>query len=799
MQEKIREDIKQASGNEVFFVGITDEFNKVIEVTLLARGNRTSVAAGMRIGQYLSPETQQGNVVIHNHPDGKLTPSDEDVELSSFFSSFYVGSYIVNNAVDDIYVLIEPLRKEIRKKIDDEEIEHIFSRGGTINKCLASYEFRSEQMQMARQVAQCFNSEGISLIEAGTGTGKTFAYLVPSILYAKLNKTRVVVSTNTINLQEQLLLKDIPFLKKTLGIDFRATLVKGRNNYLCKRKLETEREQYSFIYDDKYTEILDELYLWSVRTRDGSVSDLNFIPENEIWEKVASESESCLRIKCPFYKECFFYKARREASTSELVIINHHLLFADMSLRIQVGDFSECAILPPFQSLIVDEAHNVEEAATSYFSRRLSRFSILRILRRLHNTRRGKKASGFLIFLEYKLSKKKNKLKQHINEIKTSIHTKIITVDKLFESFSEFFRIFFTNKDKNKSFITLTPDVLNRIEYKDIVRDNLVLLQSLLEELLDELKQLGKLLGKCSFKNKRSKNGTLAELNSFCSKITYFIDITNAFLKKEFEDHVRWLECRGRKGGGIELFFNIAPIEVKEILQNYLFQKCKTIILTSATLAVEGNLEYTKERLGLKSVKQNDSITYSELILPSSFDFRHQVFLGIFENIPAPTDKGFEEELVKLVFKTLTLTGGKAFVLFTSYALLNRLADELHKPLNLSGIALLKQGEENRHKLLSRFKKDFTSVLFGTDSFWEGVDVEGESLSNVLITRLPFQVPNDPIIEARSERIKKRGGNAFLDYFVPQAVIRFKQGFGRLIRNKNDFGTVLIFGNYLAD
>jgi len=786
VQEAIRNEITTADGNEVFFVGLTDDEHVVVEVKAMARGNHSQVAAH-------TEHTEPGSVIIHNHPGDDLRPSDADVDLSAFFASMGVGSYIVNNAVTAVYALVEPYTRKEHKKLLPDEITNVFIEGGLISAALTSYEFRPEQLNMAHHICESFNNSGIYLIEAGTGTGKTFAYLVPAILYAILNKKRVVVSTNTINLQEQLLHKDIPFLQKALGKEFRVTLVKGRGNYLCKRKLRVEIEQFEIFPDDDI-KTFDLLYTWSQKTRDGSLSDLNFVPEREIWDKVCSEGDNCLRIKCPFYKECFFHTARQDAAISEIVLVNHHILFADLALKLEIGDTSDYLLLPPFKSVIIDEAHNIEDAATSYFSRRLSRYGVRRILKRLYNIR-GRKKKGFLLFLEQRIQRKERTVRNHIDELKKVIVHVSVAMEDIFESFSEFFSVYFKLHAERKDFITLTPELINSIEYRDVVADNITALRGLLEELLEKIKILVKSVEKAKYRNPQNRPTDCTTLNSMASKLTDLIFLTNLFLSYEHDDLVRWIECRKQKGGGLETFFKSAPVEIEEMLQKTLFSECTNVILTSATLSVEGNLNFMKDRLGLGKKQRTENSTVmqcAEFMLPSSFDYKRQVFLGIFEHMPAPTERGFEVELKKNIYKALSLTGGKAFVLFTSYYLLNKMADELHSPLTVCGINLLKQGDITRHKLLNAFRDDVSSVLFGTDSFWEGVDVEGESLSNVLITRLPFQVPNDPIIEARSERIKKRGGNPFMEYTVPQAVIKFKQGFGRLIRSKNDFGSVLI-------
>jgi ATP-dependent DNA helicase DinG len=782
-QEAMRREIALAFGNEVFFMGITNDERQVVAVKTLARGNQSQVPIHMG-------HNQHGNVIIHNHPGDDLSPSDADLELSAFFSSRGVGSYIVDNAVSSIYVCVEAYEKKLRVELDANEVTKVFQADGLIQNKLSHYEFRPEQLSMAHAVTQCLNQEGVYLIEAGTGTGKSFAYLVPSILYALLNKERVVISTNTINLQEQLMHKDIPFLQKTLGRKFRGTIVKGRGNYVCHRKLLSEIEHVDLFPDEDDYAVIKSIYEWSAKTRDGSLSDLNFVPHHELWERVSSEGDNCLKVKCPFFKECFFHLSRRSAAISEIIIVNHHILFADLALKLEAGDSSDALLLPPFSALIIDEAHNIEDSATSYFSRKLSKYNVQRIIKRLHTTSKSRKKKGFLNFVEHHFVKKERTVKKMIDDLRLMLATSAASIDDIFESFADFLCIYFKNKGVKENFMTLSSDVMCSIEYKDGIADNVIALKSLLDGILEKVLALTRALDKTAFKEEKQKQNDCATLRSLCAKLMDLIVCTDLFLQHDSEDLVRWIECQKQKGKGnkVEVFFRSAPIEVKDVLQKTLFSQCSRIVLTSATLSVEGTVRYIKERLGLIS-----NASCSEIIFPSSFDYKKQVYLGVFEDMPAPTERDFNERLKAAIYKTLCLTKGKAFVLCTSYLLLNSLADQLESPLALHGITLLRQGDTTRHKILNTFKEDIDSVLFGTDSFWEGVDVEGESLSNVLITRLPFQVPNDPILEARSHRIRQRGGNPFSDYTVPQAVIKLRQGFGRLIRNKNDFGSVLIF------
>lgn len=353
---KIRDAIATANGNEVFFLGQTDEQRKIVKAEALARGNDFSAPALLGVA---SP----GDVVIHNHPGNDLTPSQADVEIAACFGDIKVGFYIINNQADDLYIVVEAFTKKKYKKLQTAEIAALFSSDGQIAKFLQNYEYRQEQVEMACQATESFNDNLKAVIEAGTGTGKTLAYLLPAIFWSCLNQEKVVVSTNTINLQEQLFYKDIPLIKNCLNFKFKAALLKGRKNYLCKRKLEflkKERNLDDFPEDEEREEFL-RLIAWADKTRLGTRADLNCIPSPDNWERLEAERESCSRKKCVFFRDCFFYKSRREVLDSNLVVVNHHLLLADIAANSARGYFKE------YNRLIIDEAHNIEEIATSHF------------------------------------------------------------------------------------------------------------------------------------------------------------------------------------------------------------------------------------------------------------------------------------------------------------------------------------------------------------------------------------------------------------------------------------------------
>ncbi|HEU0265690.1 MAG TPA: DEAD/DEAH box helicase, partial [Geobacterales bacterium] len=391
---QLRQAIAEAAGNEVFFLGKTDALRQVIEVEPLARGSRDAVPAILVTVSF-------GDVVIHNHPSGELTPSVADLEIASLVGNQGVGFSIIDNAVERCYQVVAPFEQRQTTPISHPELETVFKEQGVLARTLTGYEYRQEQLRMAFNVADAFNGNQVAMVEAGTGTGKSLAYLVPAIYWAVRNQERVVISTNTINLQEQLIKKDIPFLRQQLGVEFRAILVKGRSNYLCLRKLAAATAEPTLFGDDLQQE-LETIRAWSGTTSDGCRSDLSFVPQDEVWQELSCEADQCNRVKCPFYGRCFFYRARREASTADILVVNHALLMTDVALRRQTGN-STAAVLPPFQRLICDEAHHLEGVATNFLAGQVSRQGLLHVIGRLQHPR--KQQMGVLPRLSTQLSR----------------------------------------------------------------------------------------------------------------------------------------------------------------------------------------------------------------------------------------------------------------------------------------------------------------------------------------------------------------------------------------------------------
>lgn len=788
--DQLRYAIKEAGGNEVFVLGQTDADRRIVQVEVLARGSESAVPAILQTCSY-------SDVVIHNHPDGDLRPSSADIEVAARFGSLGVGFYIVDNGVTDLYRVVEAFAEKDTQKIEPEKIAGLLGADGVIAKNLPGYEDRPEQLRMAFVVADAFNKGQLAVIEAGTGTGKSLAYLVPALLWARANQERVVISTRTINLQEQLIRKDLPFLQRATRIEFHAVLVKGRSNYFCLRRGETAGRELG-LFDQEQVEELQQMMQWAESTADGSKEDLSFIPSYQAWEEVCCEADQCARVRCPYYSRCFFHKARRRAARADILVVNHALLLSDLALRQQTDNYSATAVLPPFERVILDEAHHLEDVATSYFSSQLSRFTFSRLLGRLRHPR--KLDQGLLPRFLNQLSQE---LPDSLDELYRTLHGEIesllikrqqlfdLALDEL-QSIAEELPEFLGKKVSANFELKhrILPDYMQTPSWQKICArvDRLRLGSLELAQGISGLLRAAEVLPELVAEK---LNASLVDLRGIGGRLEGLAAELGSF-QTVAKNSCVWIEIReGRIGRNKGLITNLcqAPLEVAESLNQALYQRFRSLIMTSATLTVAGAFGYFHARVGLDRVEPSRLV---ELTLDSPFDYQQQALVAVPTDLPEPGRPGFAEAVRDAVEKALLCSQGRSFVLFTSYALLHQVHAELAPILEAQRLHCLRQGQENRHQLLKRFAEDETSILFGTDSFWEGVDVPGRSLEQVIIVRLPFRVPTEPVLEARAQAIAQRGGDPFMEYTVPQAVIRFKQGFGRLIRHRNDRGVVLI-------
>ncbi len=790
---QIREAIEQARGNEVFFLGSAGVDREVLSVDVLARGSANAVPAILQACAH-------GDVVIHNHPSGRLEPSPADIEIASRLGALGVGFHIVDNLVENVYKVVEIFPPREQRPVAAENIASILGPAGAIAGSLPGYEERPEQLQMALAVAEAFNRDRVAVIEAGTGTGKSLAYLVPAILWSRGNEERVIISTKTINLQEQLIRKDIPYLQRAAGIEFRAALVKGRGNYLCRRRLKNAVAEPG-LFETAQASELAALERWAEETADGSREELPQPPHDDVWEEVRCEVDQCARARCEFYADCFFYRARRHAAAADILVVNHALLLSDLALRRATDNYSAAAVLPPCDRLVIDEAHHIEDVATSYFSARVTRFAFARILNRLRHPRKADK--GLLPRLFAQLG---SKLPDSCDELYRGLHTRI---EEILTARTELFDLAVASLENLGAGLAAALEVA--VPDHEDIRHRIVpsfratdFWQSAVSEIEELAQRTSLLAGAISGLLKRCEEipekhyeqfvSSLTDLGGLGRRLEALAADLGLFIAAD-DGSCAWMEVReGRigRGRGIVTRLCCAPLAVDRLLRETIFERSRSVVLTSATLAVNNRFDYLRQRTGLDGIEPQRLI---ELALPSPFDFGRQALLAVPADNPSPGQNGYPEMLREQIERAIRAAGGRTFVLFTAYAMLRRIHAELAPVLEPQGYRCLRQGEMNRHKLLRTFQSDPASILFATDSFWEGVDVPGRSLELVIIARLPFRVPSEPVLEARAEAIERAGGDPFMEYTVPQAVIRFKQGFGRLIRHRGDRGVVLILDN----
>lgn len=789
--QAIRDAVAEAGGREVFFSGKLDAQGMVVLVRVLARGHEDAVPA---IFDGLEPR----DVVIHNHPGGDVHPSDADLDLAIVYSHNGHGVYIVDNDARRVYVVIEPFREKDRKRLDPTSLAAVVGPSGPLSEALADYEPRPQQARMLEAVAGAFNEDRISVVEAPTGVGKTIAYLVPAVHWAVHNRERVVVSTRTINLQEQIIQKDIPLLQRCLDIKFGAVLVKGRANYLCPRRLERALSEATLFGDKSEEAALRALAEWASHTSDGSRSDLPFQPPYDLWEKVCSESDTCTPLQCMQARNCFLTEARREIAKADILVVNHHMLFSDLAIKKEVGSFTSAAVLPAFERLIIDEAHHVEDSATEYFGVEATLVGSLALLGRLVRAERGQDR-GLLPFLKVKLVKDVPATQMADAETAQAlINDRLLPAivaarENVRETFGALRDVTAAKCGQIGRDIKwrLTRDALEDPELRAVHADSVV---PLTEELVDMSKTTRALAELLRDFRPKSEDDTppfaldIVQLHANSARLKRLADVlTEATSAALAPNTVRWIEIDANRPHIVRVVR--CPLDAGQALSEWVYPNLKSVAMTSATLTVNRRFDYMLQRTGLDRLKHPPVDTEA---LDSPFDFDQQALLCVPDDLPPPPDAAFVTASAEIVGEIVRITRGNAFILFTSFSALNDAAARLEAPMREAGLTPLKQGELPRHQLLERFRNVPGSVLFGTDSFWEGVDVAGEALQCVVLTRLPFRVPTEPIFEARCEAIAEQGGNAFLDYTVPLAVIKFRQGFGRLIRRRTDRGAVVV-------
>jgi ATP-dependent DNA helicase DinG len=764
--QAIRRAIEEAGGNEVLVIGSLDDERRISTLTVAARGHAEAVPA---LRSYL----ERGDVVIHNHPSGNLVPSQADLGVASRLGDQGIGFFIVDNPVERLYAVAEPAELKRRQPLDVDELAALLDEGGRLEQIMPGYEKRSCQIDLLTFVSRHLNHSAIGIAEAGTGVGKSLAYLIPAAAWISRNDERIVVSTATINLQQQLMEQDIPLVARIFGREIRAHLVKGRGNYLCLNRLSDALEEYSLFQerDEELTAIRD----WALTSPTGSRTELSFYPAEETWARVCSEADACHGLRCRNREACFVLKSRRQAAAARLLVVNHHLLFSDLSLRRTTGGLESSAVLPPFKHIIFDEAHNIEQSATSFFSRRFSRRSLTGQCSRLLR-RKKKRALGLLPVLE-RLSGKHPLYTKLTGQLKAVLDRAQDLEKAALEMLGE------------RAYLRLggAADAPGAVAGGEVTAALFPRLQELSAAIASLAVGFAELTGLFDAEEEPT---ALYESRLQLRRLVAAGDICDSFLRfREQGEEVFWLERQRDARGEAGVRFVITPLDIAPIMKEAVFEPYQTLLFTSATLTVNNSFRYWRGRVGLDEAVARE---VEECALPSPFDFERNVLLAIPREVPLPDEKGYADYIRAFLEETLKVSEGRALVLFTSYSQLQDAYRHLAAPLAGEGIPLLRQGEDDRSRLLKRFRENRESVLLATDSFWEGVDAPGESLQLVILSRLPFRVPTHPVLQARLEAVRERGGNPFWDLSLPDAVMRLRQGFGRLVRSKTDKGVVII-------
>ncbi|WP_274364631.1 ATP-dependent DNA helicase DinG [Paenibacillus thermotolerans] len=656
-----------------------------------------------------------------------------------------------------------------------------------IRSSIAEYEERPSQEKMMEAVAEALEAERHLVIEAGTGTGKSLGYLLPSIHYALSSKEKVVISTHTINLQEQLRTKELPMMHELSPVPFSSAVLKGRSHYLCLRKFEHKVNAQDFQNDRDDRITAAQMVVWLGETAVGDEEELNLAGNkgSEFWSHVASDADSCLNRACPWFKTCFYHRARSEANEADIIITNHSLLLTDAK--------AEHRILPAYGRLIVDEAHHFEEVASQHLGFELSYFSMVSGLVTLLKDSR----SGQLPLLQTLLGQSGEASLREWGEKLQQLPHQIVKVkdtwDELYEGlFDRFIARTAQSADGGPVTVRLRTDALPP-DWKTFagMEDNIYI------TLTEILKTLDKALAETKESDDFGLESLVTDISGTVKNLYRSRDALRLFMKADDKNMVYWMEASGQfKSKSLRLY--AAPIDVSHLIREYFWDRKDSIVMTSATLTVEKSFQYVKDQLGLAAEGEEQG-RVATVQLPSPFKYRDQALVLIPRDFPglkgANMDPLFLERLVQSLSEAAVVTNGRMLVLFTSNKMLKQTHAPLKEALQPHGIHVLGQGVDsgNRSKLTRLFMQSPAAVLLGTSSFWEGVDIPGEALTALAIVRLPFQPPNHPMVEAKSEFIKARNQNPFSKLSVPQAVIRFKQGFGRLVRTARDRGIVIIY------
>lgn len=688
---------------------------------------------------------------------------------------------------------------EKTKVIDTWEVEELLSANGPLAREYENYEFRPQQIELSKEVVNTLNNNEYLVVEAGTGTGKSLGYLIPTALWSLRTGQRVVIATHTINLQEQLIKKDIPTIINTFNLPVKTVLVKGKSNYICLRKwhnILNEGKQWKDLQQTFYLMIM----VWLSKTDSGDKSELNLDSRNnEFWSTLSCDSEHCLTQQCSWYNRgCFVQSARIHAENAHILIANHSLVLTDVK--------TDNRVLPNYQYLIIDEAHHIESEATDHLAINVNEKYVGNLLNSLYNTHNDKVLHGLLGNLRLRQGRYKELFnKNDFEKMVDLLDKSIIKVKEIREGFNRVIEALgnlvtlegiIENEEQNNKLLRISPDIQSSHSWGilETAQENL---NFRLQGIAKDIKSIGYIFEDYNTHDDKNFNVEIRDINNHLNQITQLNIDLKSLISSHEKEFVYWIELINNKDGR---FFSLkgAPIRVSEILAERLFSEKLAVILTSATLTIEDNFKFYIERIGLNLLKQKNLNT---LKLPSPFNYEQNVLLCIPNDIQTPNEideEEYQQIIAKLIKDISVLNNGRTLVLFTSHKSLKFTYNKIKEPLTREGINLYGHNiDGNSNTIVEEFKKCSKGVLFGTNSFWEGIDIPGDNLTCVIIVKLPFQVPTVPIIEARVEEIENSQKDGFRNFILPNAVIRLKQGFGRLIRTQKDQGVVIVLDSRL--
>ncbi len=755
--EALRAAILENLGNELFAIGDVED-GAICTIDVRCRGQADRVVA-------LLDRPRAGQVVVHNHPSGDLTPSDADMALAGHFGQNGVGVVIVDNGVTRSNWVVEPHAPEV-VHLDPETVIRVFRE--QLPKVIEGFEAREAQIHMARAVTEALNGGHHLVCEAGTGTGKSLAYLIPAALWARANHSRVVVSTYTRTLQMQLMDSDVPTVLRT-GLDVDIRLLQGRTHYLCKRRLGYARADAKD--EAETTALLEAVDAWSGTTTEGSRNALPVEVDGALWEQIRSDADITLRARCPHFANCHYYEATRRAAGAHVIVVNHALLLADLALRADNGR----GVLPDYERVILDEGHHLEDAATGAASERSTFEAARQALAPLLDRPRRRGALHRLAQVAHRgthltpdrlelFDRIVSEVRRHAEDVLQESRDSFASLAELLPPGGAARR--FTQSDHETAAWRddLQPTLSGLAQRLDQVVEQMQLLEDVFEQPLPD-----------------HEMEPLLQVGRSRKRLVALADRMRSFLLHD-PDHARWIEpAWAPKGEPATVALIRSPVEVGGVLRRLLWSPMKTVVTTSATLTVHRSFAHFRARTGLRRCE--------ELLLPSPFDHARQALLGLPRDLPEPNDSAFLAASAEAIWKAVQVSGGGAFVLCTSYAAVRHYGLFLRE----RGVGpVLIQGEGERTTMLERFRSNRASVLVGTDSFWEGVSVKGDALRLVIVPRMPFRVPTDPLTQARTEAIEAAGQDPFRTYTLPDAVLKLRQGYGRLIRSRTDRGAVLL-------